>query len=127
MVTLVIRGLDEKMKRLIRAEAMRRGLKLAQAIKEAFQLWRSFDQDAEVLSEREINNATYSALREELEKYSGKTVLIAGGKFLGTYENPRSAAIDLRRKAPEAHHAIITVIHTDKKEELEWLAGSMNL
>lgn len=56
------RGLDERLKRLIRAEAMRRGLKLAQAIKEAFQLWRSFDQEAEVLSEREINNATYSAL-----------------------------------------------------------------
>ena len=126
-MTLVIRGLDEKTKRSLRAEAVRRGLKLAEAVKEAFQLWRSYDQDAETLSERDINNAAFNALRQELEKYAGKTILIAGGKLLGIYENPRSAAMDLRLKAPEARHAIVTVVGRDKREELEWLGGSLNL
>ncbi len=71
-MTLVIRGLDEKTKRSLRAEAIRRGLRLAQAVKEAFQLWRSYDQEASTLSERDINNAAYNALRQELEKYNGK-------------------------------------------------------
>jgi len=119
--------LDEKTKRSLRAEAVRRGLKLAEAVKEAFQLWRSYDQDAETLSERDINNAAFNALRQELEKYAGKTILIAGGKLLGIYENPRSAAMDLRLKAPEARHAIVTVVGRDKREELEWLGGSLNL
>lgn len=126
-MTLVIRGLDEKTKRSLRAEAIRRGLKLAEAVKEAFQLWRSYDQDAQTLSEREINNAAYDALRQELEKYAGKTVLIAQGRLLGVYESPRSAAADLKKRAPEAEHAIVTVIGKDKREELEWLGGSLNL
>jgi len=127
LVTLVIRGLDERTKRSLRAEAIRRGLRLAEAVKEAFQLWRSYDQDAQTLSERDVNNAAYDALRQELEKYAGKTILIAGGRLLGTYENPRSAAMDLKLKAPEARHAIVTTIGKDKREELEWLGGSLNL
>jgi len=127
LVTLVVRGLDEKTKRSLRAEAIRRGLRLAEAVKEAFQLWRSYDQDAQTFSERDVNNAAYSAMRQELEKYAGKTVLIAGGKLLGTYENPRLAALDLKLKAPEARHAIVTAIGKDKREELAWLGGSLNL
>jgi hypothetical protein len=127
LVTLVIRGLDEKTKRSLRAEAIKRGLKLAEAVKEAFLLWRSYEQDAQTLSERDVNNAAYNALRQELEKYAGKTILIAEGRLLGTYENPRSAAADLKLKAPEARHAIVTAIGKDKREELEWLGGSLNL
>lgn len=66
-------------------------------------------------------------MREELEKYSGKTILIAGGRLLGVYKDPRSAAIDLRKRAPAARHAIITVVGKDKREELEWLGGSLSL
>jgi len=124
---LVIRGLDEKTKRSIRSEAIKRGLRLAQVVKEAFQLWRTYDQEASTLSERDANNAAYNALRQEFEKYANKTVLIAKGRLLGTYDDPRSAALDLRLKAPEAQHAIITVIGKDKREELEWMGGSLNL
>jgi hypothetical protein len=127
LMTLVIRGMDEKTKRSIRAEAVRRGLKLAQAAKEAFQLWQTYNPDESAVSEREANNAAYNALRQELDKYAGKAVLIAKGKLLGIYDNPRSAALDLKVKAPEAHQAIITIINEDKREELEWLAGSLNL
>lgn len=126
-MTLVVRGLDEKTKRSLRAEAIRRGLKLAEAVREAFQLWRSYDTDAQTLSERDINNAAYNALGQELEKYAGKTILIAEGKLLGAYENPRSAAMDIRFKAPHARHAIVTRVGEDKREELEWLGGSLNL
>jgi len=126
-VTLVMRGLDEKTKRSLRAEAVRRGLKLAQAVKEAFQLSRSYDQETETLSERDINNACYNALRQELEKYTGKTILISGGRLIGIYENPRVAAKNLKLKAPEARHAIITVVGQDRREELGWLGGSLNL
>jgi hypothetical protein len=127
LVTLVVRGLDEKTRRSIRAEAVKRGLRLAQAVKEAFQLWRAYDQEVSTLSERDANNAAYNALRQELEKYNNKTILIAKGKFLGAYDDPRTAAMDLKRKAPDANHAIITVMGRDKREELEWLGGSLNL
>ncbi len=126
-MTLVIRGLDEKTKRLLRAEAIKRGLKLSEAVKEAVQLWRTYDEGAEALSEREVNNAVYSAIRQELEPHVGKTVVIAKGKLFGIYDSPREAAKDLDAKAPEARHAIVTVIGKDKAEELEWLAGSLSL
>ena len=118
MMTLVIRGMDEKTKRSIRAEAVRRGLRLAQAAKEAFQLWQTYNPDESAVSEMEANNAAYNALRQELAKYAGKAVLIANGKLLGIYDSPRSAALDLKVKAPEAHQAIITIINEDKREEL---------
>jgi hypothetical protein len=127
LMALVIRGMDEKTKRSIRAEAVKRGLKLAQAVKEAFQLWQTYNPDELAVSEMEANNAVYSALRQELDKYAGRAVLIAKGKLLGAYDNPRSAALDLKVKAPEAHQAIITIINKDKREELEWLGGSLNL
>lgn len=127
LMTLVIRGMDEKTKRSIRAEALKRGLRLAQAAKEAFQLWQTYTPDESVVSEMEANNAVYNALRQELDKYAGRAILIAKGKLLGTYDNPQSAALDLRIRAPEAHQAIITVINKDKREELEWLGGSLNL
>jgi hypothetical protein len=127
LMTLVIRGLDEKTKRWIRAEAVKRGLKLSNAVKEAFQLWQTYNPATPAVSEMEANNATYSALREELDKYAGRAVLIAKGKLLGIYDTPRSAALDLRTKAPDAHHAIITIINNDKKEKLEWSGGSLKL
>lgn len=127
LMTLVIRGMDEKTKRSIRAEAVKRGLKLAQAVKEAFQLWQTYNADELAVSEMEANNAAYNALRQELDKYTGRAVLIAKGKLLGTYDDTRSAALDLKLKAPEAHQAIITIINKDKREELEWLGGSLNL
>jgi hypothetical protein len=127
LMTLVVRGLDDKTKRSFRAEAIRRGLKLAEAVKEAFQVWRSYDRDAQTLSERDVNNAAYNALGQELERYAGKTILIAEGKLLGVYENPRSAAKDLASKAPHAHHAIVTKVGEDRRLELEWLGGSLNL
>lgn len=126
LVTLVIRGLDEKTRRSLRAEAIRRGLKLSQAVKEAFQIWRSYDRDAETLSERDVNNSIYNALRDELEQYAGKTVLIAGGKLIGVYDSPASAAKELNSKSPESKHAIITVVGQDTREELEWLGGSLS-
>jgi len=124
---LVIRGLDENTKRWIRAEAVKRGLKLSQAVKEAFQLWQTYNPETPAVSEMEANNASYNALRQELDKFAGRAVLIAKGKLLGIYDAPRSAALDLRTKAPDAHQAIITIINKDQREELEWLGGSLNL
>ncbi len=79
------------------------------------------------MSERDINNHVYNALRQELQTHVGKTALIAMGKLLGIYKDPRAAERDLRAKAPEAHHAIIIVIGKDKAEELEWLGGFLSL
>jgi len=93
LVTLVIRGLDEKTKRSLRAEAIRRGLRLAQAVKEAFQLWRSYDQDAQTLSERDVNNAAYNALRQELEKYGGRR----SSSLEENFSEPTIIRVPLRR------------------------------
>jgi len=126
-VSLVIRGLDEKTRREIRSEAARRGLRLAQALREAISVWQSQNMAGSVQSERDANNAIYESVKEELKQHSGKTALIAEGKILGFFDSPKEASAHLRAHAPNARHAIITVIGKDKREELEWLAGSMNL
>jgi hypothetical protein len=57
-----------------------------------------YDEYAETLSERDINNAAYDDLRQELGKYAGETGVIARARLLGVYESPQSAALDLSRK-----------------------------
>ncbi|MHA1607958.1 MAG: hypothetical protein ACTSWP_10585 [Candidatus Freyarchaeota archaeon] len=122
-VTLVARGVDGKLYREFKAEAVRRGMKVSQAIEESMRLWLSSRE--QVKSEVDINNEAYERMREELEaKYKGKYAVISGGKLIGVCNDLREVREVLRRREA-GRHAIVVKVGVDRREEHEWLGGSL--
>ncbi len=123
-MTLVIKKIDEKKLREFKAEAIRRGLTLSQAIEEAIELWL---RRPALLTEEDVNNLVYVRMKRQLEKYKGKYVVIARGKFLGAFDTLKDAGLALRKLDELPKHAIIVKVGVDKaiEGELEWLGGSI--
>ena len=125
-MTLVVKKLDEKKLREFKAEAIRRGLTLSQAIEEAMELWLS---NSVLLSDLDVNNLAYIRFKKDLSKYKGRYVVFALGKFIGAFESLEGVAKALRELRPRPKHAIVLKVGYDKKieGELEWWGGAIEL
>ena len=125
-VTLVARNVDEALYRRFKAEAVKRGLNVSQALEDSMRLWLARNRNP-VSTEAENNNLFYNSMRSQLvKKYAGKYVVIAGGKLVGTCNSIKEVK-SILDEVPEARHAIVTRPGVDKREELEWLGGSLEL
>jgi len=125
-VTLVVKKIDERKLREFKAEAIRRGLTLSQAVEEAIELWLS---NSALLSDLDVNNLAYIRFKKNLAEYKGKYVVFALGSFIGAFESLEAVAKALRRLRPKLKHAIVLKVGYDKKieEELEWWGGAIEL
>ena len=126
-MTLVIKKLDPEKLRQFKAEAVRRGLLLHQALEEAITLWLNYNE-ADLETDADANNRVYEAMKEELsQKYTGKFIIIAEGKLTGVYENLNEASEKLRSLKPRIKHAILTRVGYDEEYsgEYEWWGGSI--
>lgn len=125
-MTLVIKKIDKRKLREFKAEAIRRGLTLSQAIEEAIELWLS---SRFLLSDMEANNLAYVRFKRDLEKYEGKYVVFALGRFIGAFEKLDDIAKALKDLKPKPKHAIVLKVGYDRKVEggLEWWGGSIKL
>jgi len=126
-LTLVIKKLDPEKLRQFKAEAVRRGLLLHQALEEAITLWLNYNE-ADLETDADANNRVYEAMKEELsQKYTGKFIIIAEGKLTGVYENLNEASEKLRSLKPRIKHAILTRVGYDEEYsgEYEWWGGSI--
>jgi len=127
-LVLVVKKVDERKLREFKAEAIRRGLTLSKAIEEAIVLWLSKSKGY-VEDEVEANNRVFEGLSRELDKYRGKYVVIAHGKFLGAYDTLDEVSKVLKNLEPKVKHAIVFKVGVDEKVrgELEWGGGSIEL
>ena len=126
-MTLVIKKLNPEKLRQFKAEAVRRGLLLHQALEEAITLWLNYNE-ADLETDADANNRVYEAMKEELsQKYTGKFIIIAEGKLIGVYENLNEASEKLRSLKPRIKHAILTRVGYDEEYsgEYEWWGGSI--
>lgn len=123
---MVIKKIDKRKLREFKAEAIRRGLTLSQAIEEAIELWLS---SRFLLSDMEANNLAYVRFKRDLEKYEGKYVVFALGRFIGAFEKLDDIAKALKDLKPKPKHAIVLKVGYDRKVEgeLEWWGGSIEL
>ena len=125
-MTLVIKKVDQRTLRDLKAEAARRGLTLAEVFQEAANLWLTRQEETPVLTETQRNNEFYESNVAELERqYKGRYVLIAGARLVGAYDDLRAAAEAMRALSPKPRHAILTKIGKDAREYGEWLGGSL--
>nr|MCL7344800.1 DUF5678 domain-containing protein [Candidatus Aramenus sulfurataquae] len=124
-MTLVIKKIDEKKLREFKAEAIRRGLTLSEAIEQAIDLWlnKVNDKDEE---ERRMNNEAFQKMKDEiLSKYHDKYVVIAKGQLIGVFDNAQEVAEELRKL--NVRQAIVFNPSKDSnKREGEWLGGSLS-
>jgi hypothetical protein len=125
-LTLVIKRIDQRTLRDLKAEAARRGLTLGEVFREAANLWLTRRQETPVLTEADHNNEFYESNEAELERqYKGRYVLIAGARLVGAYDSLHAAGEAMRALRPRPHHAILTKIGEDAREFGEWLGGSL--
>lgn len=122
-MTLVVKGADERKLREFKAEAVRRGLKLSEAIEEAIELWLSTKP---LVDEVDANNLAYARAKKQLEGQQGKYALFAFGKLIGVFEDLEGVSKALRSLEPRPRHAVVVKVGVDKPGELEWLGGSIS-
>lgn len=125
-VTLVIRKIDERKLREFKAEAIRRGLTLSQALEEAIDAWL---RDRVLGTDVDENNRAYFKMRDRLNSYKGKYMVFANGRFLGAFDAIEEVGEALRSVSPRPRHAIVLKVGKDKVAEgrLEWWGGSIEL
>jgi len=125
LLTLVIKGIDEKKLREFKAEAIRRGLKLSQAFEEAIELWLN---KREVVGEADANNIAYERERHRLKKHHGKYAVFANGGLIGVYDTLEEVAEALKRLSPRPRHSIVVRIGVDDaaRGDMEWWGGSIS-
>jgi len=127
-LTLVIKKIDQRTLRNLKAEAARRGLTLREVFQEAVNLWLSRRQETPVQTEADQNNEFYESNEAELvRQYKGKYVLIAGARLVGAYDDLHAAGETMRALSPRPRHAVLTKIGEDARESGEWLGGSLEL
>ena len=111
--------MKEKLRKF-KAEAIRIGLTLSEAIERAIDLWLNKED------EREINNHVFKKMKEEiLSKYWNKYVVIAKGQFIGAFDTLDEVKNAL--KSLNVPQAIVFNPSEDRKSEGEWMGGSLLL
>jgi len=125
-MTLVIKKIDEIKLREFKAEAIRRGLTLSQALEEAIDMWlRGSSLETDV----DVNNKAYIEMKRILNKFEGKYVIFAHGKFIGAFDTIEDVSKALNSLKPRPSHAIVLKVGHDIKirRRLEWWGGSIRL
>ncbi len=125
-MTLVVKKIDERKLRALKAEAARRGITISQAVEEAIDLWLTFTTRSALDEEEEANNREYERLKRagELERMKGRYVVIAGGRLIGAFES-LSEASEALRKLGVRRALIFRPGIDDAGVRREWLGGSM--
>ena len=119
--TLVVKGADERRLREFKAEAVRRGLRLSEALEEAIELWLSAKP---VLDEVDANNLAYLRAKRLLEGQEGRYAVFAHGRMVGVFDSLEEVSGALRSLEPRPRHAVVVRVGVDKPDELEWWGGS---
>ncbi len=81
-INVHLRKVNERQYRLFKSAAAKRSVSLSKHFEEAIGAWASGSE--EISEEQVMNDLTYRRMKKRLEReFSGKYIIIAGGKFLG--------------------------------------------
>jgi hypothetical protein len=89
-INVHLRKVDEKRYRLFKSAAVNRNITLNRAFEEAIGGWVSGTD--EISEDQALNDVIYKKMKKQLVKdFSGKTIVIADGKFIGAEDSLENA------------------------------------
>ena len=116
-INVHLRKVNEKRYRLFKSAAVNRNISLNRAFEEAIGGWISCTD--EISEDQALNDVIYKKMKKQLAKeFSGKTIVIADGKFLGAEDSLENAWV----LASKHKNALVTKI--EKKSTHAKIRGS---
>jgi len=123
---VIVRGMDERLHRKLKAEAAMRGISLSRALEQAVRAWLDSRQEKAALDENEANNIAYERMKDQLNrKYRDRYVVFGGGRFLGSADTLEQAGALARANAERK--ALVAKIGAKRPAGGEWLWSSLEL
>lgn len=127
---MYIRGVDEKVYREFKAEAVRRGLKIGEAVTEALKTWLDKGKKEEGMTEvaRKINNAAYRMVKRKLLRdYPGKWIAIADSRLVAVADSLEQLCEENKEIFEKYDHILVDTVIPEERRVIKWRGSSLKI
>jgi len=125
-----IRGVDEKVYREFKAESIRRGLKIGEAVTEALKIWLNKHRKEEnnIDMARKINNAAYRMIKGKLLRdHLGKWIAIADGRLMAVADSLEQLCKENKEIFEKYDHVLVDQVTPEKRRIMRWRGRSLKI
>ncbi len=125
-----IRGVDEKVYREFKAESVRRGLKIGEAVTEALKIWLNKHRKEEdsIDIARKINNAAYRMIKGKLLRdHLGKWIAIADGRLMAVADSLEQLCKENKEIFEKYDHVLVDQVTPEKRRIMRWRGRSLKI
>lgn len=125
-----IRGVDEKVYREFKAESVRRGLKIGEAVTEALKIWLNKHRKEEdsIDIARKINNATYRMIKGKLLRdHLGKWIAIADGRLMAVADSLEQLCKENKEIFEKYDHVLVDQVTPEERRIMRWRGRSLKI
>ncbi|MCD6164274.1 MAG: hypothetical protein J7J30_02415 [Candidatus Odinarchaeota archaeon] len=125
-----IRGVDEKVYREFKAESIRRGLKIGEAVTEALKIWLNKHRKEEnnIDIARKINNATYRMIKGKLLRdHLGKWIAIADGRLMAVSDSLEQLCKENKEIFEKYDHVLVDQVTPEERRIVRWRGRSLKI
>jgi len=125
-----IRGVDEKVYREFKAESVRRGLKIGEAVTEALKTWLNKHRKEEnnIDIARKINNATYRMIKGKLLRdHLGKWIAIADGRLMAVADSLEQLCKENKEIFEKYDHVLVDQVTPEERRIMRWRGKSLKI
>ena len=125
-----IRGVDEKVYREFKAESVRRGLKIGEAVTEALKIWLNKHRKEEnnIDMARKINNAAYRMIKGKLLRdHLGKWIAIADGRLMAVADSLEQLCKENKEIFEKYDHVLVDQVTPEERRIMRWRGKSLKI
>ena len=125
-----IRGVDEKVYREFKAESVRRGLKIGEAVTEALKTWLNKHRKEEnnIDIARKINNAAYRMIKGKLLRdHLGKWIAIADGQLMAVSDSLEQLCKENKEIFEKYDHVLVDQVTPEERRIVRWRGRSLKI
>nr|MDO8044370.1 DUF5678 domain-containing protein [Candidatus Baldrarchaeota archaeon] len=125
-----IRGVDEKVYREFKAESVRRGLKIGEAVTEALKIWLNKHRKEEnnIDMARKINNAAYRMIKGKLLRdHLGKWIAIADGRLMAVADSLEQLCKENKEIFEKYDHVLVDQVTPEERRIMRWRGRSLKI
>ncbi len=123
---LVLKKVSSEKIKMLKIEAIRRGISLSQAIEEAIELWVRLGGSSGVVEDEFRDDLFWEERKNEfIKKYYGKYIVIANGRIAGVFDTLNEVSKFLKEQGFR-RRVLVVHVGVDKEGWVgEWWGGSI--